>query len=136
MDGAVDFSTLQLTEKPNQYLVCPAGECGGQAHVASPVFEVPVATLKEAWSRMLANQPRIEVRGEDSETNQTVVVQRSKLLRFPDTVTVAFVPLGEKRSTLYVYSRSTYGHSDLGVNAERIQKWLAAMAADPAVAAK
>jgi len=136
MDGAVDFSTLQLSEKPNQYLVCPAGECGGQAHMASPVFEVPVAALKDAWSHMLANQPRIEVLGEDSGTNQIVVVQRSKLMHFPDTVTVAFVPLGEKRSTLYVYSRSTYGYSDLGVNAERIQGWLAALAVDPAVAKK
>jgi uncharacterized protein (DUF1499 family) len=136
MDGAVDFSTLQLSEKPNQYLVCPAGECGGQAHMASPVFEVPVAALKDAWSHMLANQPRIEVLGEDSATNQIVVVQRSKLMHFPDTVTVAFVPLGEKRSTLYVYSRSTYGYSDLGVNAERIQAWLATLAADPAVAKK
>jgi uncharacterized protein (DUF1499 family) len=128
MDGAVDFSQIKLTEKPNQYLVCPAGECAGQAHQASPVFEVSVETLKKAWRRVVSRQPRIEVLGDEPGAGQMAVVQRSKLLRFPDTITVAFAPLGENRSTLYVYSRSTYGYSDLGVNAKRIKAWLADLA--------
>ena len=33
---AIDFTTLKLTERPNQYLVCPDGLCGGQAHRQRP----------------------------------------------------------------------------------------------------
>ena len=130
MDGAVDFSTLELAASPNQYLVCPQGECRGQAHRASPVFAVPVAELKAAWDRVVARQPRIERIGSDAERGEDVLVQRSKFMRFPDTVTVAFVPLGADRSTLYVYSRSKYGYSDLGVNARRIDGWLGELSAE------
>ena len=30
--AAVDFATLKLTDKPNQYLVCPPGLCTARAH--------------------------------------------------------------------------------------------------------
>jgi uncharacterized protein (DUF1499 family) len=135
MDGAVDFSTLKLVDKPNQYLVCPAGECAGQAHAASPVYAVPAARLKAAWTAVVMRQPRVRVIGDEAGTGEMAVVQRSKLMRFPDTVTVAFVPLADDRSTLYIYSRSTYGHSDLGVNEKRIKAWLAELSAELGVPA-
>ena len=128
VDLSVDFATLALAPTPNQYLVCPAGECGGQAHRAAPVYEVPVARLAAAWRQVVAEQPRVEVRSVDEAGSPTALIQRTKLLRFPDLVTVAFAPLDEGRSTLYVYSRSVYGESDLGVNARRIDAWLARLA--------
>ena len=33
----VDFEGIQLTDKPNQFLVCPSGLCNG--HAESPVFD-------------------------------------------------------------------------------------------------
>jgi uncharacterized protein (DUF1499 family) len=37
------------------------------------------------------------------------------------------VPLDAERATLAVYSRSRYGRRDFGVNAKRVEAWLAAL---------
>ncbi|MEM0922633.1 MAG: DUF1499 domain-containing protein [Pseudomonadota bacterium] len=50
-------------------------------------------------------------------------VQRSKLVGFPDFLTVKSVPVAGGAS-LVVYSRSQYGYSDLGVNKARVEDWL------------
>jgi len=51
-------------------------------------------------------------------------VQRTKIMRFPDTVNVRFIDLGDGRSTIALYSRSQLGESDFGVNRARIERWL------------
>ena len=48
-------------------------------------------------------------------------------MRYPDSITVRFLPLEEGRSTLAIYSRSHYGRSDFGVNKERVDGWLASL---------
>jgi uncharacterized protein (DUF1499 family) len=45
-------------------------------------------------------------------------------MRFPDTIVVRYLRLGENRSTLAIYSRSQLGRYDLGVNLARIERWL------------
>jgi len=54
-------------------------------------------------------------------------IQRTALMRYPDSITVRFIALGSNRSTLGIYSRSHYGKSDLGVNEARIRAWLLAL---------
>jgi uncharacterized protein (DUF1499 family) len=54
-------------------------------------------------------------------------VARSAVFNFPDLVTVQVVAQGENASTLVLYSRSVYGHSDLGVNRRRLRAWLDAL---------
>jgi len=49
------------------------------------------------------------------------------VFNFPDLVMVQIRAEGPDRSDLIVYSRSVYGHSDLGVNRKRIDAWLAAL---------
>jgi len=61
-----------------------------------------------------------------------VLVQRSLIFRFPDTITVQVFPQTEGGSTLAIYSRSNYGRSDLGVNKARVQRWLGLIAAQVA----
>jgi uncharacterized protein (DUF1499 family) len=51
-------------------------------------------------------------------------VVRSALFRFPDLVSVQFLPHGKGGATLALYSRSVYGRSDLGVNRARSLRWL------------
>ena len=121
----VDFATLRLTKKPNQYLVCPKDICSASAHRESPVFDFDVDELIRKWDAMIARQKRVEVVSQQSAPRQRDYVQRSFLFRFPDIITVRFLPLTEERSTLAIYSRSVYGHSDLGVNKKRIDAWLA-----------
>ena len=46
---------------------------------------------------------------------------------FPDLVTAQVTETGPSSSSLTLYSRSVYGHSDLGVNRQRLVTWLAAV---------
>jgi len=120
----VDFETLELKPSPNQYLVCPPDFCAAQAHEQSPVFEVPAEELRNRWMRMTEGLGRVALLSRDDERLQYDFEARTPVILFPDTVTVRFIPLDERRSTLAVYSRSHYGYSDLGENRRRVQKWL------------
>jgi uncharacterized protein (DUF1499 family) len=93
----------------------------------SPVYNVPVAVLRNAWLGMILQQPRVERLAVSADELQYDFMQRSRLLRFPDTITVRFIPLDPVMSTLAIYSRSHYGYSDFGVNQHRIESWLAAL---------
>jgi uncharacterized protein (DUF1499 family) len=121
---AVDFAELKLTDKPNQFLVCPPGICAGDPHADSPLYDVSVDQLRERWREVLAVQPRVELLAEDEEGQQFDYVQRSARFRFPDIITVRFISVSPSQSTLAIYSRSVYGKSDFRVNQERIEAWL------------
>jgi uncharacterized protein (DUF1499 family) len=121
---AIDFAAPQLTDKPNQYLICPPGLCGAAAHGRSPVFEIPVEQLSAGWRRMLAARPRVALLAEREDGRQLDYVQRSARFRFPDIITVRFVATAPARSSLAIYSRSIYGRRDFGVNRARVEAWL------------
>ena len=127
----MDFQTLVLTSwKRNQYLVSPDDYCSAKAHMVSPTFDLSVEELRERWMTMIASQPRIETRKADDEAMQYEFIQRTKIMRFPDIITVRFISLEQRRSTLAVYSRSRYGRRDFGVNKDRVRAWLEALALD------
>ena len=98
--------------------------------MASPTYDLSVEELRERWMTMIASQPRIETRKADEEAMQYEFIQRTKFMRFPDIITVRFIPLEQRRSTLAVYSRSRYGRRDFGVNKDRVLAWLEALALD------
>jgi uncharacterized protein (DUF1499 family) len=125
----VDFATLERGPDANQYLLCPNGMCTAQTDGEAPVFDVPVEQLQVAWDEMLAEQPRLEVLRRDVTNVQIDYVQRTRLLRFPDLITVRFVPVDDSHSTLAIYSRSVYGKGDMGVNRIRVEEWLARLKA-------
>ena len=127
----MNFQTLVLTSwKRNQYLVTPDDYCSAKAHMDSPTFDLSVEELRERWMTMIASQPRVETRKADDAAMQYEFIQRTKLMRFPDIITVRFIPLEQRRSTLAVYSRSRYGRRDFGVNKDRVLAWLEALALD------
>jgi hypothetical protein len=121
----IDFATLERGPDANQYLLCPKGMCAAETDGEAPVFDVPVEQLQVAWDEMLAEQPRLQVLRRDVTNIQIDYVQRSRLLRFPDLVTVRFVPIDDTHSTVAIYSRSVYGKGDMGVNRLRVEEWLA-----------
>ena len=96
----------------------------------SPTYNLSVEELRERWMTMIASQPRIETRKADEEAMQYEFTQHTKIMRFPDIITVRFIPLEQRRSTLAVYSRSRYGRRDFGVNKDRVRAWLEALALD------
>ncbi len=75
-----------------------------------------------------AREPRTSPLGAATPATAQWVV-RSAVWNFPDIVAVQVLPRGPGSSTLALYSRSLYGHSDLGVNRRRIEAWLAALSA-------
>ncbi len=130
-----DFSALTLSWRPNQYLVLPPGYlAAAKAHRESPVLPLAPAALLDAIKRIALAEPRTIVAAARPEANQIEFVQRSRLFRFPDTITVEAVPLGPapsgaERSGLAIFSRARYGIRDFGVNRARIERWLAALTA-------
>lgn len=125
----VDFATLKLKDTPNQYLVCPEGYCAAPAHAAAPSFAVPVERLQAAWLELIATKPETRVIASDEAARQFDIETLTKLVGFPDTITVRFLETPEGGSTLAAYSRSFYGKSDFGANKKRLDAWLAQLAA-------
>lgn len=124
----IDFATLSKKPSPNQYLVCPPDLCAARPDAESPVYEVSATALRDAWRAVALSAPRVTETAADEAAMQYDFVQRSKIMRYPDTISVRFIPLDEERATLAIYSRSHYGRSDFGVNQARIEAWLAALA--------
>lgn len=124
----IDFATLQRPSSPNTCLVAPPGLCGAaEADSAAPKFPYPAAHVRDAFFRMVGRQPRVTHGAKDEAGLQYEVIQRSAFWRFPDSITVRFIPLPEGGSTLAIYSRSLTGYSDFGVNRKRVEAWLAAL---------
>ena len=117
MDGA-------STGKPNEARVAPPGASGD---IESPVFEMaPAELMARVEAVALADSRTRRLAGGPAEGFATYV-QRTLLLGFPDYVSVRAVDLGDGRSALAIWSRSRYGHSDLGVNRARLERWMAAL---------
>lgn len=120
----IDFKQLTKRESPNDYLVCPKGYCKA-ADMLSPTYNVPAHQLQTSWQTMIDKQPRTCLVKKDAALQQFIYEQRSFLFRFPDYITVQFVPMSNDQSSLMIYSASKYGYSDFGVNEKRVTRWLA-----------
>jgi uncharacterized protein (DUF1499 family) len=126
---ALDFHALQLTWRPNQFLVLPPGFIGkAQPHEASPVFAAGPEQVLDALKRVALAEPRTALAADDRAARQLAFVQRSRTFRFPDHVPVEAVPLAPASTALAIYSRAKYGIRDFGVNRARVKRWLAALA--------
>jgi uncharacterized protein (DUF1499 family) len=126
-DFPVDFKSLRLNRRPNQWLVLPPGFAGAAAPQAeSPVFPVSPRVLMQAVKRLAAEQPRTVLVHGDAGGGQAEFVARSRIFRFPDRITVAVFPAAAagERSALAIWSRAVYGRRDFGVNRARVERWL------------
>lgn len=119
------FATLKLADTPNQYLILPAGfAADATPHAVSPIFDIPVQRLERLALEVIRAQPRTVQVAADPAERTYAFVQRTALLRFPDTVTIRFIALGANAATLAMYSRSKIGHSDFGTNRKRVEEWV------------
>ena len=122
--GAVDFASLQRRDTPNDALACRADFCAAQADMPSPVFAVPGTQLFRIVEAAVAEEPRlVRVHG-DPARGELRYVQRSRVMRYPDTINLKVAALPEGGSTVLIYSRSQLGRGDLGVNRARIERWI------------
>lgn len=120
----LDFATLKLRWRPNQYLVCPPDRCAARPHREAPEFDADPDRLEAAVLAVAGRQPRTGRLEGDNVERAYEFVQRTRLFGFPDYISVHVWPLPDGRSTLGIYSRSRYGWSDMGVNRRRVEAWL------------
>ena len=76
------------------------------------------------WTTAVAGEPGLEKVASDETQGTLRYVQRSRLMRYPDTINVKVVALPDGGSTVLIYSRSQLGRSDMGVNRARIERWI------------
>ncbi len=126
--GAIEFETFTRGNAPNTALACPPGLCTrAKADFAPPVYPVSEDRLRAlVTARILAEPDVIPVFRHASPglPTQDRYVQRTPLMRFPDTINIRFIPLTETTSTLAIFSRSQIGYNDMGVNLARIRRWI------------
>lgn len=122
--GAVDFATLQRTDSPNDALACPEVICTTRIDIATPVYPVTGEELRLIVREVAQEQPRTQIVYSARWEEEDRYVVRTGLMRFPDTVNAGIFGAGDEGAMLALYSRSQIGHSDLGVNEERIRAWL------------
>lgn len=120
----IDFAAFERDDRPNQFLVAPEGLCKTPIDAISPVFDASVDKLKQTWIAMMDSQPSVKEIGQSSLGNQLEYVQRSRWMRFPDLVSVRFIPADAGRSTIAIFSQSQIGYFDFGVNEKRVTSWL------------
>ena len=118
----VDPATVERTGRPNDYLVAPPGTTDAAPDREADFFAEPPQDLLERFVAIALAAPKTEEISE-GEAGWRTFVQRSRLIGFPDYVTVKpFERNGQ--SALIIYSRSQYGYSDWGVNKKRVEDWL------------
>ena len=122
------WDNFERTDKPNNWLVAPTSPGFPDADEVAPVFDVDPDTLAQAWKGVIEDQPRTEILAISDDGLQIEAQQTSATFGFVDRVSSRIIALEEKKSTIAIYSRSTVGYWDLGVNRRRVQDWLGALA--------
>jgi uncharacterized protein (DUF1499 family) len=120
----VDFAELKRSASPNDALACPPGLCSAKADLVIAPVAISAADLAAKIKQLPTLEPRTVIVGENDEGLRYVLVQRSALFNFPDTINIAIQPLDASHAAIAIYSRSRYGKGDLGVNMKRVQRWL------------
>ncbi|MEQ8248490.1 MAG: DUF1499 domain-containing protein [Alphaproteobacteria bacterium] len=123
--AGIDLSTFKLGWRPNQYFAAPNNfSARAKPHGAVPDYDIAVEQLEKLFREVALAQPRVSMVNEDAARRQLDLVQRSALFKFPDRISVQFVDRGNGKSSAAIYSRSTYGIGDMGVNKRRVETWL------------
>lgn len=120
-----DFTRLERPASPNTYLACPLELClREEPDLVPPIFATDPAGLKKALKEIIEAEPLTEHVAGDPDGFGDRYVQRTPLMRFPDTIIIRYLPVDVGRTTLVIYSRSKLGWGDWGVNRERVRRWI------------
>jgi len=120
----VSIPELRSPLPRTSFLACPSGYCSAAEAITSPVFDLPWDRLRDYWIEMISGEARVVRAVANLGPRRYVYIQHSPLFRFPDIVTVELIPLGPRRSSIALYSRSRYGEYDFAKNRKRVEKWL------------
>jgi uncharacterized protein (DUF1499 family) len=121
----VDFESLNLSPRPNQWLLRPGQAAASAMEAPSPIFPVAPERLRDALLAVVEASPRTRILERRADGLAFTAMQLTALMRYPDFISMEIRPVDGGGSMLLVYSRSVFGHSDLGVNKARMDGWLA-----------
>jgi hypothetical protein len=123
----VDPTESVASTKPNWYRLVPA-EAPVERHPRRdghpPIYDVSAEKLARTFDRAVRAEPRVEVLAGSAAGHFVTYIQRSYVFGFPDYVSVRFIELPDGGSTIAIFSRSRFGHGDLGVNEKRVARWI------------
>mmetsp|Transcript_8601 Transcript_8601/g.18364 ORF Transcript_8601/g.18364 Transcript_8601/m.18364 type:complete len:255 (+) Transcript_8601:44-808(+) len=125
------FDQLKSRSSMNTDLVASTaivGSCSPGPRKNASVYNVSKYDLKQAFFKAIrSSSPRTVLAFRDPDSMTYGLVQRSLLMQFPDLITVQFVDgeEGADTSSIAIFSSSIFGAGDLGVNAKRVDSWLA-----------
>ena len=120
----IDWNHLHPVDTPNKWLLTPPGAAIPRSDGAAPEWFVSCEVLSDHWRSVILSQPRTEIVATSEDGLRTEAIQKSGLFGFVDLISSNAVPLAADRCALAIYSRSTLGYWDLGVNRLRVREWL------------
>jgi uncharacterized protein (DUF1499 family) len=126
MPSPIDTARIVRRASPNTALAAPQG-FNPPPDIVTPSYPLQADQLFAMLQDIAGNQPRTYQAALYPDRLQAHYVARTALVNFPDLIVVQVTKTTSNSSTLIVYSRSVYGHSDFGVNRERVSAWLAAL---------
>lgn len=145
----VDPLTAEAAVTPNHFRVAPEGMTEQAIDLVAPIYTGDITEIAQAFDTFVINQTLVERIAGTPEDLWMTYVQRTPTLRFPDYISVRFIPLSEPapvepaatttdpaadpaatppaapgQVTVAIFSRSRFGNGDMGVNAARVNSWL------------
>lgn len=133
LDYTADPLAVEPPGSPNWALALPKE--AGREDVRTqdtPVYAISAEALLGHFDEIALADDRVEaIPSAERDALSRAYVQRSVLFGFPDVISVTALELGVgdagTRASLAIYSRSIYGYSDLGVNQDRVNRWIEAL---------
>jgi len=125
-DRRVDISSMETRKSTNTDLVAPEGftNCSPPPRMEAKVYDCSPVELRNKFFTMAKSQPSTGYLSGDEENLTYAFVQTTPLMKYPDVISVQFLPSGQGKSTLAIFSTSIFGQSDVGKNKARVDEWL------------
>ena len=118
----IDFTELKRSATGSDALACAPGLCSAKVDLVLAPVPLSAAELVARIKALPSLEPRTDLVAANDAELRYVLVQRSPVLNFADTINIAIQPLDARHSALAIYSRVPQGPGD--VHVKRVQRWL------------
>lgn len=121
-----DMRKIERPSSPNNAVAGPAGSGRQAVDLVTQPYAMAPEALYPIVKAAIAGMANTYLLGEYADRTQMHFVVRSKVLNFPDVVSIQIETGGrEGESLITLYSRSIYGYYDFGANKARLLPLLA-----------